>query len=266
MFTVFNFNSISYGLILLLLATIKNIKLTNGTIVTLANVDLRLHFVNSTITLTDMIIHAPNREEWKWDSPLLAKVGKLQVSFNFFSMIYTPTSLKAFFCLESRDSLKNTKHYSKFLDIYALQIEDVLIFIEKRQNICNFHLLDESLDIPDAKDTLAGMVRSNNFSERDPEVVASSQSDDSHFSAKENRHLEHEKQNSPLSSRHVRTPSTIRTEATANDIVTNVLDAVTSLGRAANEGGTKGLGHALENQKNGFVRCEAATKKNQNIM
>jgi hypothetical protein len=39
----------------------------------------------------------------------------------------------------------------------------------------------------------------------------------------------------------------------ADELVTSIVQAVSSLGRAANEGGTRGLSDALRNQKDGFV-------------
>jgi len=40
----------------------------------------------------------------------------------------------------------------------------------------------------------------------------------------------------------------------ADQLVTSIVQAVSSLGRAANEGGSEGLSNAFRNQKDGFVR------------
>ena len=153
-------------------------KICNGATVTIANVEY-IFFTSlssSTIIIHDAVIHTPQRNEWQWDSPLIARIGKTQVTFNLYSVLNLPdgilhvikklfhiqgmectTSKRTMISLSSQGS-KEYPNLFQFLllfkniplrEIYTIQMEDVQVFVEKRRNVFNFHLLDDSLDIPD---------------------------------------------------------------------------------------------------------------------
>ena len=130
-------------------------------------------FTTSTLSITELIIHTPHRNEWKWDSPLIARVGRLDVSFNLFTMLIIPNFIQQIFnhvvsttttsSLSNADKENQDGHRSNLSsftmktsikDIYSAQAFDVQVFIEKRGNVFNFHLLDPKLDLPDANQVL----------------------------------------------------------------------------------------------------------------
>lgn len=145
---------------------------------TVASVDISFFSTlsSSTIIIHDAILHTPQRNEWQWDSPLIARIGRTHVTLNPFSILVLPDFVMhwaAKFCqiqgLESTTtkrtmmnlSLAGSKNYPRIFsflllfrniplrDIYTIQLEDVQVFVEKRRNVFNFHLFDGSLDIPD---------------------------------------------------------------------------------------------------------------------
>ncbi len=83
----------------------------------------------------DVILHSPSRQIWKWDSPCIVRLGTVDISVSLLTVI---------------DLLRPYLMTPPYLiDIYSVHLQDIQCFIERRQpNIFNFHLLDESLDIP----------------------------------------------------------------------------------------------------------------------
>ena len=83
--------------------------------------------MSSTIVIKDLIVHSPHRMDWKWDSPLIARLGTIYASFNLMSLLKLPPKL--------------TKKYQikeiftpMVRDVYSIQVHDAQIFIEKRRN------------------------------------------------------------------------------------------------------------------------------------
>ncbi len=135
-------------------------------------------FTASTLSITELIIHTPQRHQWKWDSPLIARVGRIDLSFNIFTTLIVPNFIQHIFnhvistapSSSSNVSQGNVNSSSNKIghlpslsmltmktsikDIYSVQAYDVQVFIEKRGNVFNFHLLDPKLDIPDANQVL----------------------------------------------------------------------------------------------------------------
>ncbi len=151
---------------------------------------------------------------------------------------------------------------SSIKDIYTLRAYDVQVFIEKRGNIFNFHLLDPRLDLPTAQEVLENIGYYNNLMDDIhivPAIVVDSRngsvdSDDQHNQqqrrdtsvtpaiSKSKDELEHNDDYTDLA------------ETKANEIVKSIVNAVSTLGNAVHEGGQSGLSVALKNQKDGFVR------------
>lgn len=86
------------------------------------------------LTVQDLIVHNLERDAWEWDSPCLMRVGRIEARVSFASIICT--------------FLGRLLNYT-FYEVYSVLVEDVQVFVEKRKNVFNFHLLDERLEIPD---------------------------------------------------------------------------------------------------------------------
>lgn len=184
--------------------------------------------------LQDLIIHNKNREGWEWDSPCLARVGRIEVTLNFASVIQLPKIGRI---------LNHT-----FFDVYTVLVEDVQVFVEKRKNIFNFHLLDASLDIPDHA---LIMEEYNKLTKRKQELGGPNEEG---LGLSKSISLDREEERGD--SVGVREEGTLirEREEKANKIVEKLVGAVSRIGQAANEGGSKGLQSALMNQKNGLVQ------------
>ena len=109
----------------------KNI---NGAPVTLS--DGQFDIWRGKVIARDLIIHNKDIHSWEWDSPCLARIGRMEATLNFTSVIKLPFGIGHVLDHE-------------FFDIYTALVEDVQVFVEKRKNVFNFHLLDPSLNIPD---------------------------------------------------------------------------------------------------------------------
>jgi len=202
-------------------------KLMNGTLVTVSDAHADLYRGN--VVVTDLIIHNKNRDQWEWDSPCLARVGRIEVSLNILSVIQIP--FIGHVCGHT------------FFDIYTILVEDVQIFVEKRKNIFNFHMLDGSLDIPD-HDLIMSEYKLSKQKKSDeldgiPEVSTSKTS--SHESEEERGDVNaHDGESGSR-------------EDEANKLVEKLVGAVSTISKAANQG-PEGLKSALRNQKDGLVK------------
>ena len=162
-------------------------KISNGAQFTISAIEFQLSpfsnssfFTTSTLSITDLIIHTPKKKEWQWDSPLIARVGKVDLSFNIFSIIEIPNFIQYVFnhvisssaatsvqeqTASSPEILSNRAPFvmkSNIKDVYTVQAYDVQVFIEKRGNVFNFHLLDDRLEIPNAQEVLERISGFNN--------------------------------------------------------------------------------------------------------
>jgi len=187
------------------------------------------------------------------------------VAFNLLSVIDLPPDWKEYLGIRIR-SVK---------DIYTVELRDVQVFVEKRRNVFNFHLLDDRLDIPNAEEVWRSLVGGSssgggigggredrldipvpNFVDRSSSaassmtVLASGGGSGAGTGAGTGAgsggggSQEDREEENALQAEDVKK---------ADELVTSIVQAVSSLGRAANEGGTKGLSNALKNQKDGFV-------------
>ena len=277
-------------------------KVTNGSIVTIGSLNyqiIQLSSLSSKLILNDVILHNPNREDWKWDSPLLARTGRLEVKFHLLSLIQFPIPEKGSWAFKLYKWMKLEQFLPIARDIYTVVISDVQCFAEKRRNVFNFHLLDARLDIPDAKEVLASIKMANNQQlSQDRQTIESTENNkglssmdsserpnDSKTPNGSNKYridtgagntkdatllgsdgsseiitntnsfdLPASHKEGTLENLPEKSSNTLLAETKANEIVMQMLGAVTDLGRAANEGGTRGLSDVLKNQKDGFVR------------
>lgn len=230
----------------------------NGTLVTLS--DLNIDLWRGRIIVQDLVIHNKDREVWEWESPCLARVGRIECTLNFASVIDIP-------------------YYGPvcnhvFKDIYTGLVEDVQVFVEKRRNVFNFHLLDDSLDIPDG-----GVVMEEYYRRRNKGLVISSSENcvnnekhqqqqhhvvqDQGILGDESDSLLTLSQSMSLNADDDRLDDSIAREAGSQSrekldeaavIVEKLVGAVSNLGRAATDGGSKALHSAIKNQKENLVK------------
>jgi hypothetical protein len=198
----------------------------NGAMVTFS--DGQVDLWRGKVIAHDLIIHNKERDDWEWDSPCLARVGRIEATLNFASVINLPFIGRV---------LNHT-----FFDVYTVLVEDIQVFVEKRKNIFNFHLLDPSLDIPNHSII---MEEHKKAKKRNSEQLLATKDEVASEEKKEER----------LSFVNVVEDVLDRKrEEEASKIVEKLVGAVSQIGKAANMGGSKGLQSALKNQKDGFVQ------------
>jgi hypothetical protein len=258
--------------------------IANGAPISITDIQFQLlnySTLQSTIILYDSIIHTPHPQKWKWESPLIARIGYVKVSFNLLSLIDLPPHWKQYLGIRMQ-SIK---------DIYVVEMRDVQVFVEKRRNVFNFHLLDERLDVPDPEEVWKSLRRGDKAlgtmgeGERKsgsvlqvenggdrldipvPGLVGRSSSSAASslvggvggVGTVVGVGTGQEGGMSRVSNGHANRSDVMSEEDVAEDtkkadeLVTSIVQAVSSLGRAANEGGTRALSDALRNQKDGFV-------------
>ncbi len=206
----------------------------NGALITLSDGEFDLW--RGRVVVRDFVIHNKDRDVWEWDSPCLARVGRIEATLNFTSVIKLPFYGQI---------LDHT-----FFDIYTVLVEDVQVFVEKRKNVFNFHLLDPSLNIPGHSHIMDEYNDKRMKLSPEPErkegktptgVSKSSSSDKDETSGE------------LAWSREDGIPPVRETVEEANKIVEKLVGAVSKIGNAANEGGSRALQSALRNQKDGLV-------------
>jgi len=220
-------------------------KITNGARITVFKIEW--DFIAGKVKGTDLVIHSPQRDEWKWDSPLIARLGHVDVHVSLFSLI---------------DPLAYYLGY-RWRDIHSVVVQDVQVFVEKRRNVFNFHLLDESLDIPDPAEIIASPNLNDESEERklSPELKQSSlgplemipSGDAFSFSSNSSEGSLSDKGDGESTISKESTSSGDGAEKKANEIVSSMLKSVSTLGKAANEGGKDGFERAFHYQKMGIV-------------
>lgn len=241
----------------------------NHTPVTLS--DLRIDLWRGQIILQDLIIHNKDREIWEWESPCLARVGRIECTLNFCSVVDIPYYGSIF------------NH--TFKDIYTGCVEDVQVFVEKRRNVFNFHLLDDCLDIPDGvvvmeeyrrrNKGMMSMTGSNSAAmmpnENNGEQTTTSAAEqdrgmgdesDSFLTLSQSMSLNNNNTNTAdddrldasISTREAGSQSREKQLDEAAVIVEKLVGAVSNLGRAATDGGSKALHSAIKNQKENLVK------------
>lgn len=226
-------------------------QISNGAPISISDLEFQLiDFSNlkSTLIVHDAVVHTPEKNDWKWESPLIARVGYVKVTANLFSLLDLPYNIKQ--SLEIR--------MNPIKDIYSLEMKDVQVFIEKRRNIFNFHLLDERLDLPSAIDVLESLTLAQQKSSKpnDPqsESIVSATGTRNHYSSSVIKSASYG--GDAVTTTAAASDEEVDAEGAkkADELVKTIVGAVSTLGRAANEGGTQALSNALRNQKDGFVR------------
>ena len=185
--------------------------------------------------IQDLIIHNKGRDDWEWDSPCLARIGRIEATLNFASVIQLPKLGRI---------LNHT-----FFDVYSILVEDVQVFVEKRKNVFNFHLLDPSLDIPDHT-LIMEEYKQLKLKKRKQDLTSASS-----LNVSKTMSLDREEERGDnVGAREEEVPLREQKEEQANKIVEKLVGAVSKIGKAANEGGSQGLKSALRTQKDGLVK------------
>lgn len=115
------------------------------------------------IVVHNSIIHTPQRKEWNWSSPIIARVGKVELEWNMWDVLY---QLMQSFLQNPSSFLPNASNpvQPPKVDCYTVQASDVQVFLERRQQIFNVYLLDPSLILPNPETimTVASTTDSSN--------------------------------------------------------------------------------------------------------
>ena len=264
----------------------------NGAPVTVG--DLEVDLLRGTARLTDVIVHSPRRDEWRWDSPCVARVGRVDVSISVLSFLDWGIGEALGFPVR---------------DVHWAVVTDVQAFVERRRDVFSFHLLDPALDLPDVQDVMAGWAAAQEAADSSSSATAAALAGDmgagggeggaapaapdpgpsprfagaaspaspdlarsAGGASGEEEETEKETEETEKEGMGMGSPASERGdgggggdndadedeedadgETRANEIVTNVLDAVSSLGRGYNDGGRRGLQTALRTQREGVV-------------
>ena len=143
-------------------------------------------------------------------------------------------------------------------EFYYIICEDIQVFIEKRRNIFNFHLLDESLHIPEP---VSGGIENSNATDelsKNSDLMEQHKED---FSTVDNNTTTSAFEPSNAAGSSSGTSSIVvgdiassAAEKKANEIVSSMLKTVSTLGKAANKGGKNELDRLLKNQRDNIVK------------
>jgi hypothetical protein len=127
-------------------------KILNSTKVTLGSFEIDWsQLLQGKITLhaSNVIVHTPKRDEWQWESPLIARAGKASVECNAPITIFHAV----FFRIELP------------IEAYTIIVSDVQVFVERRDSVINVYLLNPTLILPPPPERKAedvvGINRSN---------------------------------------------------------------------------------------------------------
>jgi len=125
-----------------------------------------------TVYISNVIIHTPQREEWGWESPLVARIGKARVECNapitIFHLVFFKQDLP--------------------IELYTLILADVQVFVERYESVFNVYLMDPCCILPPAPfehgkgvmKTSMPIVDDMSVSERTTQSFSSSREDDRH--------------------------------------------------------------------------------------
>jgi hypothetical protein len=105
-------------------------KLLNGTVVTCSSLEMDL--LRGRYWASNVVIHSPQRETWKWEAPVLARIGRVYVEVNLVRCV-----LSLWFLGEEIP-----------LELYTVQMSDIQVFIERKHNVYNFFLVDPHVILP----------------------------------------------------------------------------------------------------------------------
>lgn len=185
---------------------------------------------------------------WKWDSPVIARFGRVTGKLSLISLL---------------DPISTVFGYT-WREINYVICEDIQVFIEKRRNVFNFHLLDESLQITEptiVRDPKRPSLLSTASDTNTHKVLAQDPNDTDRTSQQPSLDLSSTAETA-LDTSESSTGATLAVpdhtasaaEKKANEIVFSMLKTVSTLGKAANKGGKNELDRLLKNQRDNIVK------------
>ena len=227
-------------------------KILNDTPVTIGS--LRLDLLRGKVWASNVVLHSPRRNEWKWESPLLGRVGKVYIESNLVQCILFDIFLGEKLPLEVR-----TVHAS-----------DIQGFVERKQNVFNFYLLDKEMILPEPQDLPDG--DDDIHTPTTPHVG----SNGSHSAASATTHGVATTATPTDTSMNINssswdpdepldgTDADYETSEKAQRLVDDMVRAVQSLGRAAQEGSLQGALHEHRHNFTTKLRAlQTSSKKSQ---
>lgn len=81
---------------------------------------------------SNVIIHTPQREAWQWESPLVARIGSASVECN--------APITIFHVVFFRKEVP--------LELYSVKVSDIQVFVERRDQVFNVYLMDPAAILP----------------------------------------------------------------------------------------------------------------------
>ena len=81
---------------------------------------------------SNVILHTPQREAWQWESPLVARIGSASVECN--------APITIFHVVFFRKEVP--------LELYSVKVSDVQVFVERRDQVFNVYLMDPAAILP----------------------------------------------------------------------------------------------------------------------
>ena len=139
--------------------------LWNGTPVTIGSLEIDL--LRGRIWATNVVIHTPKREEWQWESPLICRIGRVYVEHNWVS---------SFLAMLLR--MVTGQGQKQIIELYTVEVSDIQGFIERKQNIFNFYLMDKLFDLPEPKVILEAEQRAKDLQKHQRQEGEENSNDD----------------------------------------------------------------------------------------
>ena len=103
----------------------------NNAEVTVGSIEINI--VEGRLIATNVVIHTPHQKDWKWESPLIARVGRVYVEWNMWNIGYQLWWLWI---------------DPPIADIYTIHLSDVQVFVERQQHVFNLYLIDPTVVLP----------------------------------------------------------------------------------------------------------------------
>jgi hypothetical protein len=217
-------------------------KILNSTKVTMGSFQLDWsELLQGKITLhaSNVVVHTPKRDEWQWESPLIARVGKASVTCNAPICIFHDVFFKKDIPIEA----------------YTVVASDVQVFVERRDSVINVYLLNPTLILPpppeqdvDGKEDLQAVEN------KPPKTTT----------------VDGEGEGSILSKETNRTTADDHSNEQAKQLVDEMLHAVQDLGRAATRGQLPGAikqqGLELVDRLRGFRQQDTNLEEGIRVM
>jgi hypothetical protein len=150
-----------------------------------------------TAHVSNVMLHTPQRDEWGWESPLVARIGKAKVECNapitLFHLVFFKQDLP--------------------IELYTLVLSDIQVFVERYESVINVYLMDPCCVVPSPP--FPNGKTNEHSATVDEETISNNDENSSSDSSRADTGTHHEK---------------------AQQLVDEMLGSVESLGRAARRG------------------------------